>query len=168
MKQKKIYNIIFPFWLITLLPPVLFIMLIGNFIIDSLVVLGCFYGYKLGNKYINIKTFYLRTIIMVWIFGFFSDIIGAAILLLLTSIEGYFHVNNDIINAVNYDPFSNLFAVIIILLCMMISSTFIFLFNYLITFKYIVDDKKLRFKVALTISLVTMPWTFLIPTKWFY
>ncbi len=41
MKNKdiKLYNVIFPFWMILLFPSVWFIVLPGNFIIDSLVLL---------------------------------------------------------------------------------------------------------------------------------
>jgi len=36
MKQIKLNNVIFPIWMLLFIPPVIFIALIGNFIIDSL------------------------------------------------------------------------------------------------------------------------------------
>lgn len=38
MKQVKLYNVIFPIWLLLIFPPVALIALAGNFIIDSLVI----------------------------------------------------------------------------------------------------------------------------------
>lgn len=73
-----------------------------------------------------------------------------------------------IISAISFDPFSNKMALITIVFAMMISSLLIFLFNYWITFKKVITDKGQRVKVAISIALVTIPWTFLLPTKWFY
>jgi len=42
LKDIKFYNIIFPLWFVLFLPPVIFITLVGNFVIDSLVVIACF------------------------------------------------------------------------------------------------------------------------------
>lgn len=168
MKQIKLNNMIFPIWFLLFFPPIIFITLIGNFLIDSLVIMACFFVFKLGDTQNSLKTFYKKSILKVWIFGFLADIIGAAILFTIGIFGGSLGIPNKLITGINYDPFSHPVAVIIIILAMLISSIFIFLLNYKITFKEQIEEKMLRLKVAITIAIVTIPWTFLLPTKWFY
>lgn len=168
MKQEKLYNVIFPVWFLLFFPPIIFLTLAGNFIIDSLVVLVCFFAFKLADSYDNLATFYKKTILKVWIFGFLADILGAAILFIIGFWGEFWGMSNELISAVNYDLFSNRWAVVIVIFSMLVSAISIFLFNYRITFKNQILVKKIRFKLALTIAIITMPWTFLLPTKWFY
>lgn len=168
MKQIKLYNVIFPIWLLMFLPPVAVITLAGNFIIDSLVIAICFFVFKVGDAKRTLKTFYSKSILKVWLFGFLADIVGAAILLAICTTGDLFGLPFEVESAISYDPFRNPTAVIIVVFAMLISALFIFLFNYKITFKNQIADKKLRIKLALTIAIVTIPWTFLLPTKWFY
>ncbi|GAA0738493.1 hypothetical protein [Clostridium oceanicum] len=163
-KTIKLYNLIFPIWILLFFPPFIFVTLIGNYMVDSLVIVGCFFAYKLGNKKFNLKTFYKKSILKVWLYGFLSDFIGAFILFLLNC----FNLSNKLLSAISYDPFSNYLAVIIIIVCIFISAVFIFLFNYKFVFKNHIKEEIIRFKISLTIAIITAPWTFLLPTKWFY
>ncbi|AGL03289.1 hypothetical protein [Desulfoscipio gibsoniae] len=166
MKQIKLYNVIFPAWfLLFFFPPIVIITLIGNLLIDSLVILVCFFIFKLGNILeLDLKRFYKQSILKVWMFGFLADIIGASILFFISN-TGLPH---EVISAINYDPFSNPVAIIIMVFAMLVSSLFIFIFNYKFTWKKIIIEKQLRFKLAITIAIITTPWAFLLPTKWFY
>lgn len=168
MKQVKLYNVIFPIWFLLFFPPVIFITLAGNFIIDSLVILLCYSVFKLKDIQNDMKFFYKKTITKVWLFGFLADIIGAAILFLIGILGDSWGMPYELVSAINYDLFSNPLAVIIVIFAMLVSGIFIFLFNYRITLKKIISDNHIRFKVALTIAIITIPWTFLIPTKWVY
>jgi len=168
MKEIKLYNVIFPIWLLIFFPPVIFISLVGNFIIDSLVILVCFKVFKLAVYNIDLKIFYKKSINKVWLYGFLSDFIGGIILFIIGILGDYFGLSYELTSAVNFDPFSNILAVLVIIFAMLVSAFFIFLFNYKITFKELIKDASIRFKVALTIAVITMPWTFLLPTKWFY
>lgn len=168
MKKIKLYNVIFPIWFLLFFPPVTFITLGGNFIIDSLVILICFFVFKLAGTQNSLKTFYKKSILKVWLFGFLADIIGAAILFVTGIFGDSLGLSYKLISAINFDPFSQPAAVIIIIFAMLVSALFIFLFNYRITLKKLIAEKQLRLKVALTIAIVTIPWTFLLPTKWFY
>lgn len=168
MKEIKLYNMLFPIWFLLFFPPVILITLIGNFIIDSLVLVACYYVFKVVDAKINLKTFYKSNIIKVWVFGFLADIIGAGLLLVIAFFGEDYGMSYDLIMAISYDPFSMMWAVAIILLSMTVSAVLIFIFNYKITFKRLIVEKQLRFKIALTIAIITMPWTFLLPTKWIY
>lgn len=168
MKEIKLYNVIFPIWLLLFFPPVIFITLIGNYAIDSIIIVLCFYVFKLSKDQVNVKTFYRKNILKVWIFGFLADIIGAAILFALGICGDYLGIPYEIISGINYDPFSQPLAIVIIVCSMLISGMFIYIFNYYITFAKQVEDRKLRIKLVLTIAIITIPWTFLLPTKLFY
>ena len=74
MKKKsiKLYNVIFPIWLLWLIPMTWVIVLPANFLIDLLVVV-------LTMKYLKVKEIKLNAksvILKVWIFGFIADFIG--------------------------------------------------------------------------------------------
>jgi hypothetical protein len=167
MKQVKLYNVIFPIWFLLFFPPVIFFTLAGNFVIDSVVVLICFFIFKVSKTSLELKAFYLKNILKVWLYGFLADFIGALVLFTVSVSSDLIKLPNGIISGINFDPYKHPLAVLIILIAMLISALFIFIFNYKSTFRDIAD-KKLRFKLALTIAIVTMPWTFLLPTKWFY
>lgn len=170
-KDKKLYNIIFPIWFVWLMPPLIIFALIGNFLIDSAVILISFKIFKSASKTgISNKSLYKKSILKVWGFGFLADIIGTIPLLGLSIFESILPVKipYEITSAVAYDPFSNIWSFIIVLGAVLIAGVFIFLFNYFITFKKTIDDKKLRLRFALTLAIVTLPWTFMIPTKFLY
>lgn len=165
MKNVKLYNVIFPLWLILFFPPVLFIALAGNFIIDSLVVVACYYVYKVKNTQIKLINFYKKSILKVWIFGFVADAFGAILLLISVWNDNIFPYK--ITSAINYNAFRHPVALIIVIFAMLLASTFIFFFNYRIIFYKVIENKVLRFRIAITIAIITIPWTFIIPTSCF-
>ncbi|WP_213975425.1 MULTISPECIES: hypothetical protein [Tepidanaerobacter] len=164
----KLYNMIFPVWLLLFFPPVILITLFGNYIIDSLVVTACFFVYKLANLGFNLKIFYKECILKVWLYGFLADFIGATILFLLGICGDRFGLPYELVSAICYDPFSHPLAVVITVSSIVASAALIFLFNYRLIFRNQIQEHTLRRKIALSIAVFTAPWTFLIPTKWFY
>ncbi len=168
MKEIKFYNVIFPIWFLLFFPPVIFITLFGNFLIDSLVIIATFFILKMSIHQMELKSFYKKSIIKVWLFGFAADLIGAAVLFGMTLIGDQLGLPYEIMSAVNYDPFSNTAALAVVIAAMLISGLFIFIFNYCFTFARHIEDKRLRFKTALTIAVITIPWTFLLPTRLLY
>ena len=73
----KLYNVLFPVWMLLLFPQVWLIVLPGNFIIDSLVFLISMRVLKITLK----KQWYKKHILQIFAFGMLSDLIGAASLL---------------------------------------------------------------------------------------
>ncbi|QGG46453.1 hypothetical protein [Heliorestis convoluta] len=170
MKETKLRNVIFPIWFLWFFPPILLIALLGNFIIDSIVIVASFIALKVSAiTGFTIKELYKKTIVKVWGFGFLADIIGT-IPLLIGFAFGLrpFQVPSEVEVAVMMNPLSNFWAFLIVFSCMVLASIFIYLFNYHITYKAIVEDKIVRAKLALILAVVTTPWTFLIPSEWFY
>ena len=78
MKKNKLYNMIFPVYpmfISMFFPPLIFLILGGNFIIDSLLMLIIS---KICFKKIS-GMFYVKHIFAAWGLGFAADIIGAVV-----------------------------------------------------------------------------------------
>lgn len=146
-KEVKLYNVLFPFWMLMLFPQIWLIILPGNFIIDSLVLVISMYLLKLEEK----KQFYKRNILKIFAFGILSDVIGSLYMLLMMICFQLGRMGDELY---------------ITLPALIISAVLIFIFNYFITFKKY--DKKLKLKLALTFAIVTAPYTFLVPSSWLY
>lgn len=151
MKNKnssiKLYNILFPVWFLILIPQLWLVILPGNFIIDSLVLMISMYALKMTEK----KQWYRQHILKIFVFGMLSDIIGAAYLFLTAFILELGIMGDELYLT---GP------------ALLISAAMIFIFNYYFTFKK--DALALRIKFSLIFAIVTAPYTFLIPSSWLY
>ena len=78
-KDVKLYNVLFPFWMLLLFPQMWLIVLPGNFIIDSLVLLISMAVLKISDK----KQWYKKHILKIYAFGLLADVIGSAYMLLM-------------------------------------------------------------------------------------
>jgi len=145
--DTKLYNVLFPFWMLLLFPQVWLIVLPGNFIIDSLVLIMSMLVLKISEK----KQFYKRHILKIYGFGMLSDIIGSAYMFLLMWAFEVGSMGDEL-----YLTLPALF----------ISAVLIFVLNYYVTFKK--TDKALRLKLSLIFAIVTAPYTFLVPSSWLY
>ena len=143
----KLYNVLFPFWMLLLFPQMWAIVLPGNFIIDSIVLIISMFALKMTEK----KRFYKRHIFQIWGFGMLSDIIGAAYMFLLMWAFEVGSMGDELYLTIP---------------ALVISAALIFVLNYFVTFRK--SDKVLRLKLALTFAIVTAPYTFLIPSSWLY
>ncbi len=147
MKNIKLYNVIFPVWLLLIVPTVWLIVLPGNFLIDSALLIGAMYALKMQDK----KIFYKKTIWKAYLFGLLADVIGSAFLFVTVMLLDLSTTGDDL--------YLTIPAVIISGVC-------IFLFDYFVSFKN--SEKPVRLRLALTFAVVTAPYTFLIPTTWIY
>lgn len=145
-KNVKLYNILFPIWMLMLFPVVWLIILPGNFIFDSIVLLIVMSALKIAER----KEWYKKYIFKIFTFGMLSDLIGAGFLISTMYLDLY---DFDV------EIFLTIPAVII-------ASVMIYVFNYFVTFKDL--EKPLRKKMALTFAIATAPYTFLIPSKLIY
>ena len=145
--STKLYNVLFPFWMILAFPQMWLIVLPGNFIIDSLVLIASLYILKISEK----KVWYKKNILKVFAFGMLADIIGSAYMFLMMA---QFDVGN-----MGDELYLTLPALVL-------SAGLIFVFNYFITFRN--TDEKLRLTLSLIFAIVTAPYTFLVPSSWLY
>ncbi|GIW57205.1 MAG: hypothetical protein KatS3mg083_150 [Candidatus Dojkabacteria bacterium] len=81
--------------------------------------------------------------------------------------DGIFNLNWRFVGSVNFNPFESVLAVIVVLISIAVAGFFIYFFNYRFVFNKI-EDRALRHKISLTLAIITMPWTFLIPSKIIY
>jgi hypothetical protein len=167
MKKMKLYNVIFPIWLLLFFPPVIFITLIGNFVIDSIVVIVCCRIFKLINSH-NILYYWKKSIFKVWLIGFLADFIGALFLFSVQILGDSIGMPYNITNSIAYNPFNNIWGCIIVVIAISISAVVIYIMNARFAFKNIIEDEKMKVKFAITLAIVTAPWTFLLPTQIFY
>lgn len=151
--MKKYYNVLFPIWLILIFPPVIFLLIPGNFIIDSIVLLITLKCLKT-----SIKETYLKTIIKVVITGFLSDIIGALFLVL-----GLF-LPDIISQNIPWNPFNNILSVLYVIIAILISSLSIYFINKKWSFK----DNPNKHIISLALAIFTAPFLFLVPSSLLY
>lgn len=145
--KTRLYNVIFPLWMLILLPQMWLIVLPGNAIIDSLVLIISMHILKMENK----LQIYKKCILKVFAFGLLADIVGSAYLLLTALVLGLGDMGDELYLTIP---------------ALIISAILIFVFDYFISFKKF--DKPKRFKLALIFAIVTAPYTFLIPSSWTY
>ena len=145
-KETRLYNLIFPVFMLILFPATWLIAIPANFLIDSIVLLLCMYFLKIEDK----KDFYRKTILWVVVFGFLSDILGSI------------YMTANLVLEIIDNPDSPLVTIPGVL----IAGLLIFVFNYFFTFRNY--DKNIRFKVALTLAIATAPYTFFVPTRLIY
>lgn len=148
MRKNRIYNVLFPLWMLMLFPQSWFIVLPGNFLIDSLVLFVCLCILKIKDKWI----FFKNNILKIFLIGIISDIIGSAYMLAMPFIF-------NIESRMGDEPYLTVPA-------LLLSAVLIFLLNYFYTFK--MCDKKLKIGMSLIFAVATAPYTFLIPSSLIY
>lgn len=145
--KTKLYNVLFPFWMLLLFPQLWIIVIPGNFAIDSMVLLIGMYWFKVSEK----KEFYKKNILKIFLFGMLADIIGSAYMLMM--MLGFQ------VGKMGDELYLTLPALAISAIC-------IFVFHYFITFRRL--EMGLRWKLALLFAMITAPYTFLVPSGWLY
>ena len=146
-KQVRLYNVLFPFWMLMLFPITWLVVLPGNFLVDSLVLLISLRVLKIADR----KLWYKQNILKIFTFGMLSDLVGAAYMLLMLSKFDIGYMGDELY---------------LTLPAILIAAALIFLNNYYITFRKV--EKPLRLKLGLTFAIVTAPYTFLVPSSWLY
>lgn len=146
-KDIKLYNALFPLWFFYLFPTSCILLVVpGNFIIDSIVLLLSVAALKIENK----RSFYKKSIVKVFLCGLSADIIGAA----LAFAAIYFELGS----------FGD--ELYITIPAMIFASVLIFFFDYMVSFKNC--EKRQRIILSLIFAVATAPYTFLVPTEWLY
>lgn len=172
MKNKssiKFYNMFFPIWLLWLFPFAWSVVLPVNFIIDSLVLLLTLKVLKINNK----KKIYKKTILKVWGFGFLSDFIGTLVMFSICVVADNLPNNirrlwfDNLTIPLGHNPFTSIYSLTWAIVSIIVTSFFIYLFNYKISFRKLDIEEKSKKKLALSLAIFTAPYLFLLPTTWF-
>lgn len=166
-RSTKLYNVIFPIWLLAIFPLSWIIVLPANFAVDLLVVYVAMRVMKLTDIKQKIKPIILK----VWIFGFASDIIGGifmflAMLMPMDNAFGEWWYNN-VQNSVALNPFETIYGFLYVTVCVFISAACIYFFNYKISLRKAALEIKQKKKISLILAAATAPYLFYLPTIWF-
>jgi hypothetical protein len=163
--ENRLYNIILPIWLLIWFPSWLWLIVIpANWLIDFLVT-------RAALKHAGDTAYASRSMRLSWkicLAGFISDFVGSLILLgamyLLGAIGGDFHA---IEFGLNWNPFSNIFSVLIILAAILVSAICIYHLNKRILQKETLTAEQVK-KTALALAVITAPYLYLLPASLFY
>ena len=169
-KSVKLYNMIFPIWLLILFPLTWLIVIPANFLIDSLIVY--FTMKKLSVE--EPKQKFKKVILKVVCFGFVADIIGGFFMFLPNFIDYSVFTENtrliysNFVNAIMYNPFRSVYGLVWVFLCMLISSSAIYFLNFKFSFTKVDIERAVKMRISLLLAICTTPVLFLLPTQWFY
>ena len=158
-----LYNLLFPIWLLWIFPITWLLILPANLILDLTVIVITLKVLKIQDGFSLVQ----KSIWKVWIMGFAADLVGS---LLMFSVQ-FFNGSAQwtlFANAVAYDPYSNPWACLWVVLCIAVSGALIYLFNMKFSFRTLPLDKPLRQRLALSLALFTAPYLFLVPTSMFF
>lgn len=143
----RLNNVLFPVWMLMLFWQTWLLVLPGNFLIDSAVLLLSLRTFDKDAR----KTLYKKHIGKVFCFGLLADFIGAALLFVLMMVFELGQMGDELY---------------LTLPALLLSAALIYIFNSKVTFKN--EEKVLRHKLALTFAIVTAPYSFLIPSSLLY
>ena len=172
MKKRGVtlYNLIFPIWLLWLIPMTWIVVLPANFIIDLLVVVITMKFLKVEEIKKNAKMIILR----VYLFGFVADIIGTLVMFTANLISFSYETPmgkwwyHNISNAVSYYPFETIYSFLWVTVSVIITGILIYFFNYKFALKKVALDNRIKKKIALSLAIFTAPYLFYLPTSWFF
>ena len=158
-KEVRLYNVLFPVWMLVWIPSYLWIFLIpANYLIDRFVLKKSLSGDLDKDVFLKKHTW------KICIAGFFSDLIGSL------AMFGSLYVteeDNRLVNAITFDPFSDLRAFLFVSLMVFISAVLIYFIDKKILKKAGLDDMQAK-RSALFMAVFTAPYMFLFPSGWIY
>lgn len=158
-QQMKLYNVLFPVWLLWLFPQVLLIVLPGNLAIDCLVLFCALSALKHTQKGAVLKQLWWKF----WLLGFAADLIGSVWLFLgLYLME--LPLLDRIVSYVNIlRPFSHPIAFLFTLSGVAIAGVCIYLFDKRAMKKCGLLTDREKHIIALAMAIATAPWLFFWP-----
>ena len=163
MKKRRsvmVYNVLFPTWFLLYLLPshLILLMLAGNFIIDSLVLLLAARWQKLDHK----RVIWKKSILRIWLLGFVSDLLGAlanlGFYLGLVALEGA-----GILSLSGFNPLLFPGTTLTALPGVILAGLLIYWFNRFISFRKTGLTPDTIKKLCLVLAIVTAPYAMLIP-----
>lgn len=164
MKQElRLYNVIFPVWMMFLVPQVWLIALPGNLVIDVVVLAVTLKALGHGSKLAVVKELWWKF----WLFGFLADFVGVAALLpcpfLMIWLEPAAPWLYDALSPVMHNPFLSLPALAWVAAAVALAGYCIYRFDRRAMKDCPLLSETEKHRIALTMAVVTAPWMFFIP-----
>lgn len=162
--DTRLYNVIFPIWMLFLFPQVWLIALPGNLIIDCAVLLITLSVLKHQDKKGVLKKLWWKF----WLLGFLADFVGVAVLLptifiperLSGAAADWWSAN---LTPVLYNAFKTPAAFLWTLAAVVAAGLCIYLFDKRALRSCNLLSSREKHIVALAMAVITAPWTFFIP-----
>ena len=158
-KQVKLYNVLFPIWLLWLFPQVLLIVLPGNLAIDCLVLFCALCAMKHTQKGAVLKQLWWKF----WLLGFAADLVGTAWMFLgwrLLELPGV----DSLVRYIDMiRPFTHPVAFAWTLAGVAIAGVCIYFFDKRAMKKCDLLSDREKHIIALAMAIITAPWLFFLP-----
>ena len=161
-KQVRLYNVLFPIWVLWLFPQVLAIVLPGNLAIDCLVLFFALLCLKHTQKGAVVKQLWWKF----WLLGFLADFVGVLWMTLALSIAEDAKVHSwlyESLSYVMYNPFGHPAAFLWTLAGVALAGYCIYRFDKWAMKNCALLSEGERHKIALAMAIITAPWLFFIP-----
>ena len=160
MKRTRLYNVIFPVWLLYLVPAIWLIVIPANLLVDCVVVLVTLWALRHGKKRAVLRQIWWK----VWLLGFAADLVGVLVLMPAMQLSSILPDPAwDLIEPVMYNCFLSPVAFVWMGVAVAVAGMCIFFFDrFALRSCELLSDRE-RHIVALTLAIVTAPWTFFIP-----
>ena len=167
-KEVRLYNLLFPIWLLLFIPSWLWLLLIpANYLLDRVVL-----RWSLGDL-AEKGLFCRRHTWKICIAGFFADFLGGALMVglfvlsALTDTEAERPFMDDLVFAVGFNPFSHPAAFVFVLLAVALTGAVIFLLDRWILKRAGLAVEKAK-HAALMLAVITAPYLFFFPSALLY
>lgn len=159
-KQTRVYNLLFPIWLIWLFPQVLVFVIPGNLLIDCAVLFLALLALKHPQKGAVIKKLWWKF----WLLGFAADGVGVAWMflgwLLAIPFEDFW---DDTLRYIMHNPFGHPLAFLWTLAGVALAGVCIYFFDRRAMRSCGLLSEREKRVTALALAIVTAPWLFFIP-----
>ena len=169
-KSAKLYNVIFPVWIVWLYPVTWVAIVPLNILVDFLVTMLALKLIKIEKPMEVIKKSLAKTVAL----GFVADIIATAVLMVLSfgiyetknTISKWFYDNIAV--PIMNDYYSTPWGILVMILAVMFAGFLVYVFNRKFSFRNTDLSESQIKKVSMTLAIITAPYLFLIPTNVFY
>lgn len=162
-RDTRFYNVVFPIWILMMFPVSWLFVVPANYVIDSLVLFLGMFLFSVDDK----LEFYKKNIILVFVFGFLSDMIGGGLMFLTQFFGEKGAAYEYLTEPIATNPFDNIYSLLYTVTAVALSGGLIYVLNRYVSFRK-VRDKKLKRKIALLLALITAPYTLFIPSTSLY
>lgn len=168
-KEIKLNSfVLYPIWLLILLPNYWLILAASIFIIQSIVLIGALKHLQFDD----VPSVWRKSILWNTFYGFLSYIVASGLFAITLFVKSDNSVGQWFIANVSdplvKNPFSNVFALLYALIVLFITGFLIFIANRAISFRRTSLNSLGVKKVSLYLAIFTTPYLLLLPSTRFY
>ncbi len=164
-KRKRLYNVMFPFWMLIWVPITWVFVIPFNILWDGIILNWGLRREGFTDIKTNLKTYLPKVVLL----GFLADFIGSAVLMILAMRAEYLFGDGplyDLIISGVMSVYSSAFGFVIMAVIVFLVGVLIYQLNKKITFKNSGMSKKEIHKISLRLAIFTAPYSFFIPINW--